>query len=181
VELLWTAIISALTALGAAWFGYWLVGKPRLITFSPISTFFELQPPDQTGTKTLVRAGQVIIQNNGRRSATQIQFTAAPGPAPWGYNLVPSVDHVVSSTASGEWMLQIPFLAPGEVITLQILNGPNIDSVRAQEGAVQQVPVMHQRVFPSWFNGLALVLTLIGAATVLFSVWRFFVRPYLLP
>ncbi len=87
----WTALIT----LAGAWFGYWLTGKPRLIVFSPNSTFFRLDPPEVGGAPLAIRAGQIIVQNFGRKSATKVQLVAEPGITPWGYNLFPAVDHVV--------------------------------------------------------------------------------------
>lgn len=177
MELLWTAIISALVALLASYFAYWLAGKPRQIAFSPSSTFFELKSSDPNTPPIPVRAGQVIVQNNGRLRATDIQFIAEPGAPPRGYNLVPSVAHAVGTTASGEWLLELPYLAPGESITLQILSGPNIASVRAKEAVIRQVPVVHQRLYPAWFNALVLGLVLTGVVTVVYSVWYYLVEP----
>lgn len=62
----WTVLWTAVITLGGAWFAYWLTGKPRLIVFSPQSTFFKLDPPDGDGQILTVQAGQVVVQNNER-------------------------------------------------------------------------------------------------------------------
>ena len=167
---LWLVILASLVSLVAAYFAYWLAGKPRLIVFSPNSTAFDLDPVEKGAQRLAIRAGQVIVQNAGRKSATRLQMIAQPGPKPWGYNIVPNVDHVVRSGARGEWLLEVAYLGPGETLTVQILNGPNIDSVRAQEGPAKLVPVIHQRVFPKWFNGLALIFMLIGFGTTIYAI-----------
>jgi hypothetical protein len=64
--------------------------------------------------------------------------------------------------------MEIPYLGPPETVTVQILNGPNIETVRSLEGPAKLVPVIHQRVFPKWFNLAALALVLVGLATVVF-------------
>jgi len=69
-------------------------------------------------------------------------------------------------SATNEWVVEIPYLGPKEVITLQILNGPNISSVRSAEGPAKFVPVMYQRVFPKWFNFTALGLMIWGVISV---------------
>lgn len=118
-----------------------------------------------------IRAGQVVVQNNGRISATQVQFVAEPGLMPWGYNIVPAVDHQVRTGTRGEWILELGYLGPGENVTVQILNGPQIASVRAKEGPARTVPVVHQRLFPRWVNGVILTLMVVGLITLAYGVY----------
>lgn len=167
----WTVFWTASITLGAAWLSYWLIGKPRLIVFSPNSTFFRLDPQQVGGSSFNIRAGQVIVQNNGRKSATKVQFVAEPGLIPWGYNIFPVIDHSVRSGARGEWILEIEFLGPGENVTVQILNGPQIASVRALEGVAKAVPVIHQRLFPKWVQTTLGMLMTIGTITIGYVVF----------
>ncbi|WP_057882380.1 hypothetical protein [Tsuneonella troitsensis] len=113
-----------------------------------------------------IRAGQIIVQNNGRKSATEIQFVAEPGVLPWGYSIVPTIDHSTRIGARGEWILEVGFLGPGENVTLQVLNGPQIASVRAKEGPAKAVPVVHQRLFPRWINASVALLMATGLITL---------------
>jgi len=70
--------------------------------------------------------------------------------------------------------MEIPYLGPGETVTVQILNGPNIDTVRALEGPAKVVDVIHQRVFPKWLNASVLVLMMVGFVTIAYAiVWLF--------
>jgi hypothetical protein len=166
---LWTVIATALVSFAVAYFAYWLSGKPRLIVFSPNSTAFQLDPLQEGAQPLHIRAGQVIVQNAGRKSATQVQVMAQPGPRPWGYNIVPNVGHSIRHGARGEWLLEFPYVGPGETITVQILNGPNIDSVRSAEGTAKVVQVIHQRVFPKWLSATIWVLVLTGFGTVVYT------------
>ena len=117
-------------------------------------------------------AGQVTVLNNGRKSANSIQFTAQAGRTPMGYNIVPNVARTVRQGARGEWILELDFLGPSESVTVQILNGPRIDTVRSQEGPAKIVPVIHQRVYPRWFNNTVLLLMLIGLITTGYGAYR---------
>lgn len=168
----WTVLYTALITFGAAYLGYWLTGKPRLIAFSPNSTGFQLRPTQEGGQPVSIKAGQIIVLNNGRLSATNVQFVAEPGPAPWGYNIIPAMDHKTRFGGRGEWILELDFLGPGENVTVQILNGPQIDSIRSREGPARAVPVIHQRLLPRWFNMTVLVLTLVGLITIGYSVFK---------
>lgn len=167
----WTVFWTAAITLGGVWLAYWLTGKPRLVVFSPNSTFFKLDPPDGDGQHLTVQAGQVVVQNNGRKSATRVQFVAEPNGVPWGYNVFPAIDHSVRLGARGEWILELGFLGPGEHVTVQILNGPQIASVRALEGAAKAVPVIHQRLFPRWVQISVAVLMLVGLVTVTYGIF----------
>ena len=169
---LWLTIFTVLGTLLAVYLGYWLTGKPRLYVFSPTSAGFQLPPPQEGSQPVAIKAGQVIVQNAGRRSAHKVQLMAQPGWQPWGYTIVPNVDHEVRKGPKGEWLMEIPYLGPRETVTVQILNGPNIETVRSLEGPAKMVPVIHQRVFPKWFNATALVLMLVGLATVAYGLLR---------
>ena len=169
---LWIVIATALSSFGVGYFAYWLIGKPRLYVYSPLSTGFQLPPPQEGSQPVAIKAGQVIVQNAGRKSANKVQLLAQPGWQPWGYTIVPNVDHEVRKGPKGEWLMEISYLGPRETVTVQILNGPNIETVRSLEGPAKLVPVIHQRVLPKWFNFMALVLVLIGFATVAYGTYR---------
>ncbi|MFM2020592.1 MAG: hypothetical protein RJB02_300 [Pseudomonadota bacterium] len=170
----WIVFFTALVSFAVAYFAYWLVGKPRLVAYSPDSTGFVLDPTTEGSQQIFVRAGQVIVQNAGRLSANNIQLVAEAGSKPWGYNIVPNIDHSIREGQRGEWIVEIPFLGPGETLTLQILNGPNISTIRAREGAAKIVDVHYQRVLPSWFNFSILALVLVGAVTIIYLLYDLF-------
>jgi hypothetical protein len=164
------ALFSAVATILAVLLTHWLRGKVNLITFSPNSTSFELKP-DQPGAPAVhVRSGQIIVQNLGRRAARTVQITSVPGGAPAGYVVLPSIVHTTRTGGRGEWILEIPFVAPKEIITVQILNGPIIDSVRSEDGVARVVPVIHQRLFPRWFQAAAVALMLLGALSFFFLI-----------
>jgi hypothetical protein len=172
VDPLWTVIATALSSFLVAYFAYWLIGKPRLYVYSPPSTGFQLPPQQQDSQPIALRAGQVVVQNAGRQSANKVQLMAQPGWQPWGYTIVPNVDHEVRTGPKGEWLMEIPYIGPRETVTVQILNGPNIDTVRSLEGPARVVDVIHQRVFPKWVNALMLVLVLVGFVTLIYGAVR---------
>lgn len=169
---IWIALFASLSSFCVAYFAYWLTGKPRLYVYSPNSAGFQLPPPESGGNAFHIRAGQVIIQNSGRKSATKVQVTAEQGLEPWGYTIVPNIDHEIKCGPKGQWLIEIPFIGPRETVNIQILNGPNIESVRSLEGPATAVDVIHQRVFPSWFNALATLMILVGISTVIYGLFQ---------
>ena len=118
---LWLAIFASISGFAVAYFGYWLSGKPRLYVYSPISTGFRLPPPQDGSEPISIRAGQVMVQNAGRRSATKVQLVAQAGWKPWGYTIVPNMDHEVRNGPQDQWMIEIPFLGPRETVTIQTI------------------------------------------------------------
>ncbi len=168
---LWVILITSITSFVVAYFTYWLTGKSRLIVFSPQSTNFVIPPMNENEQTLYFRAGQVIIQNSGRTSATNVQIYAENAFQPVGYSLVPNIDHEIKNGPEGQWMMEIPFLGPGETLNLQILNGPNIATIRSREGIAKLVDVFHQRVFPPWFNYLATALMLVGLITIAYGIY----------
>jgi hypothetical protein len=164
------ASFSAVSTILAVYLGHLLRGRVNLITFSPNTTFFQLKSEDPKVPTVHVRAGQVVVQNLGRRSAKNVQVTSVPGVPPAGYVVLPSIVHSTRLGPNNEWILEIPFVAPKEVVTIQILNGPNIDSVRCEEGAARIVPVIHQRLFPTWVQALVVFLMLSGLVGIFYLV-----------
>ena len=165
-----SALLSALSTIFSVWAAKVLQGRVRLVYFSPPSTFFTLKN-DGDPIPVQLRSGQVMIQNLGRLAATDVEVIASAGP-PAGYTLVPPVSHSAEMNSHGNWVLKINFIAPKEVITVQILNGPNIDSVRSADCVAKYVPVVHQRQFPAWFNASAVFLMLVGVVSIFYIFWR---------
>lgn len=164
------AAFSAVATIIATFIGQALRGRVRLIWFSPNSTRFQLRAKESPDQITYVNSGQIIVQNSGRQSATNVQITSSPGGAPAGYVLIPSIVHQTHVGPGGEWIVQIPFISSGEVITLQILNGPPIESVRCSQSMGKLVPVSHQRLYPKPFQLTIAFLMLTGIASIFYSI-----------
>lgn len=161
---------SAVATIVAVLVAHFLQGRVRLIIFSPPSTCFNLPQPG-SATPLTIRSGQVMIQNMGRKSAKNVEVAAMGGP-PNGYTLIPPADHSVTENVNGTWVMKIPFIAPKETVTIQILNGPNINSVRCEEGFAKFVPVINQRQFPWWMNVTRVMLMLFGLLSIFYFVGR---------
>jgi hypothetical protein len=169
------ATLSLVATLIAVFVAQWLKGGVKLIVFSPASTNFKVRPSAPDQPDIILTSGQIIVQNEGRRSATDVQITSRPGIPPAGYVLIPSVVHEVTSGPQGEWILKVPYLGPKENLAVQLLNGPVIDSVRCAEGPAKYVDVVHQRLYPTWFNAAVAALLIWGMASGLFLIFsRFF-------
>ena len=164
------ATLSVLGTFIAVFVAQWLKGGVKLIVFSPNSTTFKIRPTDPNQQELVVSSGQIVVQNEGRRSATDVQIASRPGLPPAGYVLIPSIVHTVEQGPQGEWILKVPYLGPKENLAVQLLNGPVIDSVRSSEGSAKYVDVMHQRVYPTWLNVTVVGLIIWGLASALYVI-----------
>lgn len=165
--------VSGIVTLAAIFISYALQGRARLIVFSPNSSFFMLQPLGQGVQPLHINSGQVILQNQGRQPAKEVEIIAGQGMPPAGYNIVPQVGHTTHVDATGRWTVVLPFIAPKEVVTIQILNGPPIDNIRSKSCSVKYVPVMYQRVYPQWLNTIAAVLVVLGVFSLTYGMLQF--------
>ena len=109
-----------------------------------------------------------MVQNLGRLPAEDVEIVSEATGEPAGYNVMPAIDFSVGTTSSGRWLVKIPYIAPKEVVTLQILNGANIEQVRCKEGVAKIVPVVHQRVYPAWANLIAGALMIVGVFSIIY-------------
>lgn len=90
------------------------------------------------------------------------------------YNIWPSVPHTVEKLPDGSSDIVIPKLVPRKEITISYLYFPpetvvDINAgIESDEGFAQEIPVLLQRIYPQWFNLLALFLFVTGAITVIY-------------
>jgi hypothetical protein len=164
------ASLSLIGTVATVYLAHWLRGGVKLIAFSPNSTHFQIKQNEPNAPVIHVNSGQIIIQNDGRKTATDLQIVSKPGIPPAGYVLLPNVVHTTEQGPQNEWILRLPYLAPRENVTIQLLNGPLIDSVRCAEGPTKWVGVIHQRIFPLWFRALVVSLLIWGIGTALFAI-----------
>ncbi len=162
------AILSSLVTLLAVFARHWLQGNVRLIAFSPNSSFFQFAPPTPEAPPFNIRSSQIMVQNLGRLPAEGVEIISEAIGEPAGYNVTPAIDFEVGSTNSGRWLVRIPYIAPKEIVTLQILNGANIEQVRCKGGVAKFVPVIHQRLYPAWANFIAGTLMIVGVFSTVF-------------
>ncbi len=162
------ALFSSIATLVAVIARHWLQGKVRLIVFSPNSSFFQFAPPGPDAPPLNIRSSQIMVQNLGRLPAEDVEIVSEATGEPAGYNVMPAIDFSVGTTSSGRWLVKIPYIAPKEVVTLQILNGANIEQVRCKEGVAKIVPVVHQRVYPAWANLIAGALMIVGVFSIIY-------------
>jgi hypothetical protein len=115
----------------------------------------------------------MTVQNIGSREATNLQLVYPARPQL--YRLEPPVKFTDSLLPTGEYVVEIPSLAPKEFVsvhTLQFMNPIFVVYVRSDQGRADETPFMLQRVLPRWISLLLLFLVALGIATILYGIYN---------
>lgn len=151
-----------------------LQAKPQLQYFLPGSFLFSLKDP-----KIEIRTDSLTIQNAGRKPASNIEIIHQDRPDHFQFSQAVRYEEEVSP--NGNHIIKIPTLGPKEHVNIQLLSyvkQPVLLNVRSEEGTAKLIPVQFQRIFPQWFNFLAVVLFLVGLGTILYWLSLFSIKIY---
>lgn len=131
----------------------------------------DLPAPDSVPRTNSIQTGGLLVRNNGRTAAKNIEFYFNFKPE--HYQIWPVVQHKTESTPDGRFIIRVDFLKEREFFNIELIQGnsslPAILSVRALEGTCRNVPIAPQQTFPTWFNYTATLLFIIGIYQAL--VW----------
>lgn len=130
-------------------------------------------PPASAPRLNSIQTGGVLVRNNGRAPAKNVEFYFNYRPE--HYQIWPVIQHTTNETPDGRFVIKIDFLKEKEFFNIELIQGnaplPEILSVRALEGVCRNVPMGPQQIFPMWFNYTALFLFVVGIYQSL--VWLF--------
>lgn len=135
---------------------------------------FLFQVPGQAGQLPVtILTNSVSIQNVGRKRATNVEVVHAA--ALDHFKLFPARDYTERTTPTGEHIISVNALGPGEWFTIELLSYrtiPNLLYVRSDDGPAQSENVVPMRLWPLWRRALYGVLCLIGAGFVVYWALR---------
>ena len=161
----------------ALFVGVWLnrafESRPVLISYYGHISSHRIHPPNQN--VTVVHSHAVVLRTAGRRSATNVRLHHHTLP---DFDIYPSIDYSTSTLNDGSIDIVIPTMPPGREITISYLYFPplvatNINAgIDSNEGVAKQIPVLLQRMMPSWFNRLALLMMIVGLVTVGYLIFH---------
>jgi hypothetical protein len=177
----WTVVTPIVTMLGGvvvtAWLKERLEKRPKLVTWFGEFSYFTLKSPPETPTGTppiQVRTHQIVVRNNGRKSATNVRIPHAVLPE---YRVHPSVKVSEEPTHGGGTDIVIPTLVPGEEISISYLyyapipmHDVNPGPVKSDEGFATSITMLRQRQYPNWANLSALAFFVIGVTSSLYFI-----------
>jgi hypothetical protein len=124
-----------------------------------------------------VATQKFFVQNLGRRATSSIEIVFSA--APTSYNLWPPRDHRKTTLDNGQFSLNIPSIAPGELIIIDTvdieLGDPRILSVNCPDTISSQVDFVAQRKFARWVYALVAYLMLAGLVGTAYLALNLFV------
>ncbi|MEO9336010.1 hypothetical protein ABFT80_01060 [Mesorhizobium sp. SB112] len=109
-----------------------------------------------------------FLQNTGRKPASNVEFVFSWKPD--NVTVWQPRDHKQLSLASGEYSVQIPYIAPGELVIIDSVylnkRGAFIASVKCSEALGKQAAFWTNRNFGWTFNYIVMILIILGIAFV---------------
>jgi hypothetical protein len=107
----------------------------------------------------------LTVQNFGRERAEWIEIVHRQKPD--FFQLFPSLNFTVNTTATGEHTLRVQSLAPKEFFTIQFLSythNPELLLIRSTAGHATLMPWMTVTKYPRWVYSLLRLLLIVGAS-----------------
>jgi len=129
---------------------------------------FELPQP-----KLSLFTHAITIQNLGRKTAKNVQIVHKRKPD--FFKLQPALDYKESFTPAGEHVVTVDTLGPKDFFAIEFLSYATVAElllIRSEEGPAVPIQIQPQRIFPKWFNALAIGLLLVGAGFVAYWIVR---------
>ena len=136
----------------------YLQPKAKVMYWSPHSFLFNL-----TRENVVLQTDALTIQNVGRKAAENVELVLDREPD--FFQFAPAVNHTTETLQNNQYIIRIPSLGPSEHVTLQLLSYtrvPQLLNLRSSAGQASPMPFQIQRLFPTWFNGLVVVLFFFG-------------------
>jgi len=146
----------------------YLQPKSKIFYWSPHTFLFNLQKEN-----VVLQTDSLTIQNLGRKAASNIEVVFDVKPD--FYQLQPAVVHEGIVLENGNFAVKLKELGPKEYYTFQVLSYtklPKLLNIRSDSGSGHFMPFQLQRIFPKWFNLLALFFMIVGAATTVYWLVR---------
>jgi hypothetical protein len=152
----------------------------KLISYYGHVATFRYTPPG--GKMVLINTHAVVIRNAGRKAATNVRLSHYSLP---DFNVSPPVQHYTQRLSNGGSDIVIPTLVPGELVTVSYLYFPPLTAnqinagIKCDQGFAQEIPVMLQRRWPTWWYVLTLSLFIVGFVAVLYILYDVVLRTIL--
>lgn len=117
-----------------------------------------------------VRTQQIWFRNAGRASIEAIEIIL--NWQPQHFEIWNPRQFSTTTLPDGRLVISLPNLSGQEGFTLSLIDTfndlPMVLNVRWKGGMGKNIPMMPQRVWPSWFNWISLIVSILGATTVLY-------------
>ena len=172
-QLLTKVAVPILTLFIGVWVNQRLEKRPKLLSHWGHVSSFHYQKED--GNTGIINTHSVVIRNVGRRAATNVRLSHYVLP---DFNIWPPVEYQLKEVPNSGKDIVIPTVIPNQQLTISYLYFPpdtyaEVNAgVKCDEGFATQIPVLLQRQYPNWFNYSAVVLMIVGMATLAYGLFE---------
>ncbi|MFZ0092603.1 MAG: hypothetical protein WAK97_01690 [Pseudolabrys sp.] len=131
------------------------------------------QTPAPAPMASNIQTASLIVQNNGREPATEVEVTF--NWKPHIYNIWPIRPYDIHTSPDTRFTLKFPNLAPKEFFQVELISPgslPQIMSVRCKECVGKYIPVRPMRVWPNWVYGLIWSVMLLGVSAIVYFILK---------
>lgn len=130
---------------------------------------------NQVAARQIVKTVSIVIENSGLQAAKGVEV--AFNRKPPILNISPARSFTDVRSSFDRYSLKFDSFAPGEQSTVEIMSInadlPMMTAVRCDDCVGEMIPMAPQRVWPQWFLNVIGVITILGAATVVYMLIRF--------
>lgn len=117
-----------------------------------------------------MHTADIFVQNDGLLAAMAVEVTFNWKPRV--FNVIPARAFTTETYALNRFAIHFDSIAPGEKVSIHIMSLnqelPVMTAVRAQNCVGKSIPLAPNRVMPGWFNVSVLLLTMVGAAALIY-------------
>ncbi len=156
-------VVATLVTLVAAFLLWIFRAKVKLQWGSTSSNFHSFKLAEDQD-KFSIWTEKFYVQNTGSKAANAVEIVF--GAVPTSYNLWPPRDHDKKILENGSFVINIPSLAPRELLILDVIDiyakAPQIHAVNCPDVLSKQVEFQVVREFGNWFNALVAYLFFAG-------------------
>lgn len=164
-------------AIATAIIGRMITARSKLVWAVSHQHWYRMPRLDDDGSFPVITQ-QVWFQNSGRLPAEEIEIVL--NWKPQHFEVWQPRDYGSGMLPDGRYVLKVPYLAGGEVMTLSMIDTiremPAIVSVRTKAGLGKMVAMAPQRVWPNWVNYIGLVVLIVGITSLLYFSLQFGLR-----
>lgn len=133
-----------------------------------------LLPRDNDGRPFSVFTQKLWFRNVGRKVAENVEIVL--NFKPQHFEVFPHLEWDTRENPDGRLIIKIERLNPRELLFVSMLNSnvdlPSVTNVRWNGGQGKQIEVWVTQKFPHWINLSALLLMLLGGATMVYVIVR---------
>ncbi|WP_417410528.1 hypothetical protein [Hoeflea sp.] len=143
---------------------YWIFRRRVKLVWGMSSNSIHFPPAENE--KIEIYAEKYYVQNVGKKPAHNIEIVMTYRPD--DVSLYQPRDHKENMNPNGKFIISIPFIAPGELVVLDVLyiskRAAVVESVKCDEALGKQVGFVTNRRFGHAFNFTAIALFFLGIA-----------------